>query len=71
MRALNHVREREKADIALFISLEPPTKNMIKDTTNAGFYTSVNGRQKMPQMAPPRNGAFLTADHLQPRQRDK
>ncbi|HEV2097192.1 MAG TPA: hypothetical protein VGQ82_11910, partial [Chthoniobacterales bacterium] len=28
VRAFNHVREREKAEIALFISLEPPTPAM-------------------------------------------
>ena len=31
VRALNHVREREKAEIALFISLEQPTPAMVKD----------------------------------------
>ena len=31
VRALNHVREREKAEIALFISFEPPTPAMVKD----------------------------------------
>ena len=40
VRALNHVREREGAEIALFISLEQPTKGMIADAASAGFYTS-------------------------------
>ncbi|MEO7723500.1 MAG: restriction endonuclease [Chthoniobacterales bacterium] len=30
VRALNHVREREKAEIALFISLDKPTSAMVK-----------------------------------------
>ena len=38
VRALNHVREREKAEIALFISLEPPTRGMMDDAACAGFY---------------------------------
>ena len=33
----------------MFISLEPPTKNMIKDAASAGFYISVNGKQKVPR----------------------
>ena len=34
------LREREPAEIALFISLETPTKGMIADAASAGFYTS-------------------------------
>jgi adenine specific DNA methylase Mod len=45
VRALNHVREREAAEIALFISLEAPTKGMIADAASAGFYTSAAGRK--------------------------
>ena len=45
MRALNHVREREKADIAFFISLDKPTKGMIADAASAGFYTSASGKK--------------------------
>lgn len=45
VRALNHVREREQAEIALFISLETPTKGMIADAASAGFYTSATGRR--------------------------
>jgi len=45
VRALNHVREREKAEIALFISLEPPTPAMVKDAASVGFYESVSGRK--------------------------
>jgi DNA modification methylase len=45
VRALNHVRDREKADIALFISLEKPTPGMVKDAAAAGFYTSASKKQ--------------------------
>jgi len=45
VRALNHVRDREKADIALFISLEKPTAGMVKDAAAAGFYTSASKKQ--------------------------
>ena len=45
VRALNHVRERENAEIALFISLETPTKGMVADAASAGFYESANGKK--------------------------
>jgi site-specific DNA-methyltransferase (adenine-specific) len=45
VRALNHVRERKTAEIALFISLETPTKGMIADAASAGFYTSAAGKK--------------------------
>lgn len=45
VRALNHVREREQAEIALFISLEEPTKGMIADAASAGFYESATGKK--------------------------
>ena len=36
---LNSDREREKAEIALFITLQPPTRPMEAEATSAGFYT--------------------------------
>jgi len=57
VRALNHVREREGAEIALFISLEQPTKGMNADAASAGFYESQNGR-KFPRVQ------LLTIDGL-------
>ena len=45
VRALNHVREREKAEIALFISLEQPTPAMVKDAASVGFYESATGKK--------------------------
>ena len=45
LQALNHVREREKAEIGLLISLEEPTRGMKADAASAGFYTSDVGKQ--------------------------
>ena len=45
VRALNSVRDREKADIALFISLEHPTQSMISDAAAAGIYTALTGKK--------------------------
>ena len=39
------MREREGAEIALFISLEIPTRGMVKDAASAGFYESPNGKK--------------------------
>ena len=45
VRALNSVRDREKAEIALFLSLETPTPAMTKDAAAAGFYESATGKK--------------------------
>jgi hypothetical protein len=45
VRALNHVREREQADIALFITLNQPTQGMKADAASAGFFTSDAGKK--------------------------
>ena len=50
VRALNHVREREGAEIALLISLEQPTAGMVKDAASAGLYTSGNEKMKVPRV---------------------
>jgi adenine specific DNA methylase Mod len=42
VRALNHVREREKADIGLMISLNKPTPKMQADAISAGFFEGHN-----------------------------
>ena len=39
------VREREGAEIALFISLEAPTRGMVADAASAGFYEDGAGRK--------------------------
>ncbi len=43
VRALNHVRERENAEIGLLITLNGPTKGMIADAVSAGYFTSAGG----------------------------
>ncbi len=45
VRSLMAVREREAAEIGLFISLEEPTPTMKKDAASAGFYTDGAGRK--------------------------
>ena len=45
IRSLMAVRERESAEIALFISLEEPTRGMIADAASAGFYESASGKK--------------------------
>jgi DNA modification methylase len=57
VRSIMAVRERENADIALFISLEEPSRGMIKDAASAGFYESANGK-KYPRLQ------LLTIDGL-------
>lgn len=43
MRALTHVREREKAEIALLISLDEPTPKMRADAASTGLYAGGPG----------------------------
>ena len=45
MRALMAVREREAAEMAFLIALEPPTAGMVKDAASAGFYQSATGKK--------------------------
>lgn len=51
VRAFNHVREREKAEIGLFICLSKPTSGMVSDAAAAGFYTYADrSERKVPRM---------------------
>lgn len=50
VRALNHVREREKADIGLLISLAEPTAKMKADAASAGFYEWCGTAKKSPRL---------------------
>ncbi len=51
IRALNHVREREKADIALLISLNEPTAKMRADAASAGiFHGGPDGKTQYPRV---------------------
>ena len=45
VRSLMAVREREGAEVALFISLEEPTRGMIADAASAGYYESATGKK--------------------------
>ena len=50
VRALNHVRDREKADIAILVSLREPTAGMKKDAASAGFFEWQAGGKKSPRV---------------------
>lgn len=63
VRTLNHVREREKAEIAFFISLEQPTPAMVKDAASVGFYESPN-EKKYPRVQLLKIGALLDGTQL-------
>ncbi len=45
IRDLGHVMDREKAEIGIFITLEEPTKPMLKEAVQKGFYKSITGAQ--------------------------
>ena len=63
LRALNHVRKREKADIALLISLNEPTAKMRADAASAGiFHGGPDGQTQYPRVQ------LLTIDGLLSRQ---
>lgn len=44
VRALGHVRERERAEIGVLLTLQPPSPGMRADAASAGFYVSPWGR---------------------------
>ena len=50
IRELRGVVEREKAAIGLLITLEKPTKPMIREAASSGFYTSPFGNTKHPRV---------------------
>ena len=50
IRALNHVRDREMADIALLISLDEPTAKMKADAASTGFYDWQSGKKQSPRV---------------------
>ncbi len=49
VRDLRGVIEREKAEIGALISMEPPTKPMLKEAAEAGFYQPYMG-EKYPRL---------------------
>ena len=50
VRALNHVRTREGADIALLVSLAEPTAKMKADAASAGLYEANKGKVPCPRV---------------------
>jgi site-specific DNA-methyltransferase (adenine-specific) len=47
---LKSVIEREKAMIGLFVTLNPPTRQMVAEAANAGFVETDNGRYQRIQI---------------------
>jgi site-specific DNA-methyltransferase (adenine-specific) len=53
---VSHIRdlvgtvEREKAAIGVYLTLEPPTKPMLKEATEAGFYHSEGWNKDYPKI---------------------
>lgn len=50
VRDLRGVIEREKAEIGVLISMEPPTKPMLKEAAEAGLYQPPGLTDKYPRM---------------------
>lgn len=50
IRDLRGALDREKAAIGVFITLEPPTKDMLTEATTAGFYHSPGWNQDYPRL---------------------
>jgi site-specific DNA-methyltransferase (adenine-specific) len=50
IRDLHGTIEREKAAIGIFITLEPPTKDMEQEALSAGFYTSALWQKDYPML---------------------
>ncbi|MDP2168239.1 MAG: DNA methyltransferase, partial [Thermodesulfovibrionales bacterium] len=50
IRDLGHVLEREKAAMGLFVTLQPPTRDMAKEAAATGFYHSVILNKDFPKM---------------------
>jgi len=50
IRDLGHVISREKAEMGIFITLELPTKPMIKEAVGAGYYRSLLTKKDYPKI---------------------
>ena len=57
---LNNARQREKAEIAVFITLEEPSGPMLKEAASAGFYQP----EYFPGMTVPRMQVLTIAELL-------
>jgi site-specific DNA-methyltransferase (adenine-specific) len=58
IRDLHGVLEREKAVMGVFITLEPPTTEMVKEALTAGFYTTKFTQETFPEIQ------IVTVDEL-------
>lgn len=80
IRDLKGTLQRENAALGVFITLEPPTKDMITEAVSAGFYTSPGWNQNYPRIQiltiedlfhdasvkmPPQFGTFKQAPRVQ------
>ena len=50
IRELAHVRKRESAEIALFVSLNPPTSEMTKEAISEGYYLLETQKARYPRI---------------------
>jgi site-specific DNA-methyltransferase (adenine-specific) len=50
VRDFRGVLEREGATLGLFVSLEPPTREMVREAEQAGFYTTPLGNLRIPRL---------------------
>ncbi|MGQ9658463.1 MAG: restriction endonuclease, partial [Fimbriimonadales bacterium] len=50
IRDFRGVLERERATLGLFLTLEPPTRDMTLEAEQAGFYTTPLGNLRLPRL---------------------
>jgi site-specific DNA-methyltransferase (adenine-specific) len=50
VRDFRGVLEREGATLGLFVTLEPPTRDMVQEAERAGFYTTPLGNLRIPRL---------------------
>ncbi|CUU34275.1 site-specific DNA-methyltransferase (adenine-specific) [Armatimonadetes bacterium DC] len=50
IRDFRGVLEREKATLGLFVTLEPPTRDMVREAEQAGFYTTPLGNIRLQRL---------------------
>ncbi len=50
IRDFRGVLEREQATLGLFVTLEPPTRDMVREAEQAGFYTTPLGRVRLARL---------------------
>ena len=85
IRDLVGTMQREQAAIGVFVTLEPPSKDMKTEAASAGFYTSLGSGKEYPRLQilsiadllqgaevkmPPQYGTFKQARRVQSPQTD-